>query len=176
MAGPYALYLGKLAPNKGTAHLVDIAERAELDWPLVIAGDGPERDAIAADARAIRSRHPAGRLGRSGERPRPGWPTPSMLIFPSRGPESLSRVLIEASALGVPIAAMNTGGTPDIVEHERDGPALDTPEGSPRTCGGCAATTELRRGSARRAIGARRRARSTPPATIARGSSSSIAS
>ena len=44
-----------------------------------------------------------------------------MLIFPSRGPESLSRVLIEASALGVPIAAMNTGGTPDIVIHEQTG-------------------------------------------------------
>jgi glycosyltransferase involved in cell wall biosynthesis len=44
-----------------------------------------------------------------------------MLIFPSRGPESLSRVLIEASALGVPIAAMNTGGTPDIVVHEETG-------------------------------------------------------
>jgi glycosyltransferase involved in cell wall biosynthesis len=38
-----------------------------------------------------------------------------MLIFPSRGPESLSRVLLEASALGVPIAAMNTGGTPDVI-------------------------------------------------------------
>jgi glycosyltransferase involved in cell wall biosynthesis len=44
-----------------------------------------------------------------------------MLIFPSRGPESLSRVLIEASALGIPIAAMNTGGTADIVEDEITG-------------------------------------------------------
>ncbi len=44
-----------------------------------------------------------------------------MLIFPSRGPESLSRVLLEASALGVPIAAMNTGGTPDIIAHEDTG-------------------------------------------------------
>jgi glycogen(starch) synthase len=44
-----------------------------------------------------------------------------MLIFPSRGPESLSRVLIEASALGVPIAAMLTGGTADIVEDEVTG-------------------------------------------------------
>ena len=44
--GPYALYLGKLAPNKGTSHLVRVIERAELDWPLVIAGDGPERHSI----------------------------------------------------------------------------------------------------------------------------------
>ena len=43
------------------------------------------------------------------------------LVFPSRGPESLSRVLLEAGALGVPMAAMDTGGTGDIVEHERTG-------------------------------------------------------
>jgi glycogen(starch) synthase len=45
----------------------------------------------------------------------------AMLIFPSRGPESLSRVLIEASALGIPIAAMRTGGTGDIVIHDQTG-------------------------------------------------------
>ena len=37
------------------------------------------------------------------------------LIFPSSWPEPLSRVLLEASALSRPIAAMNTGGTADIV-------------------------------------------------------------
>ena len=51
-----------------------------------------------------------------------------MLIFPSRGPESLSRVLIEASALGVPIAAMNTGGTADIVIDDETGLLSETPE------------------------------------------------
>jgi glycogen synthase len=45
-----------------------------------------------------------------------GWlAAASVLVFPSHGPESLSRVLLEASALGVPIAAMDTGGTRDIV-------------------------------------------------------------
>jgi len=39
----------------------------------------------------------------------------TMLAFPSYGPESLSRVLVEAAALGVPIAAMDTGGTRDIL-------------------------------------------------------------
>ena len=52
-----------------------------------------------------------------------------MLIFPSRGPESLSRVLIEASALGVPIAAMDTGGTRDIVEPGVTGLLSTSPEG-----------------------------------------------
>ena len=52
-----------------------------------------------------------------------------MLIFTSRSPESLSRVLLEASALGVPIAAMNTGGTRDIVTHGETGLLSSTPSG-----------------------------------------------
>jgi glycosyltransferase involved in cell wall biosynthesis len=40
----------------------------------------------------------------------------TLLAFPSFGPESLSRVLLEAAALGVPIAAMETGGTRDIIQ------------------------------------------------------------
>jgi len=112
---PYALYLGKLAPNKGTNVLVDVITRADLPWTLVVAGDGPGRAALERDARASRrdveftgwvDKETAARLLGGA----------SMLIFPSRGPESLSRVLLEASALGVPIAAMDTGGTRDIIE------------------------------------------------------------
>ncbi len=100
-AGPYALYLGKLAPNKGTRHLVRVIERAALDWPVIIAGDGPERESIAREAsqsgRAIRL------VGWVDQRAAAAWMAhASLLIFPSRGPESLSRVLIEASALGDP--------------------------------------------------------------------------
>jgi glycosyltransferase involved in cell wall biosynthesis len=128
LTGPYALYVGKLAPNKGTGHLVAIAERAALDWPLVVAGDGPDRRTIAAQAaRSNRDVRLTGWLDRD-ETTR--WLAhASMLVFPSRGPESLSRVLLEAAALGVPIAAMNTGGTADIIEHGRTGLLSDTPAG-----------------------------------------------
>jgi len=124
----YALYLGKLAPNKGTSVLVDVVRQADLDWPLVIAGDGPDRPelerAAKASGRAIEfkgwiDRDEATRL----------LANASMLIFPSRGPESLSRVLLEASALGIPIAAMDTGGTRDIVEHDVTGLLSNSPEG-----------------------------------------------
>jgi glycosyltransferase involved in cell wall biosynthesis len=123
----YALYVGKLAPNKGTSHLVDVVVRADLDWPLIVVGDGPDRSALEAAAKA------------SGRRVEfTGWQDrdeatrllagAAMLIFPSRGPESLSRVLVEASALGVPIAAMDTGGTRDIVEPGVTGLLSTSPE------------------------------------------------
>ncbi len=126
IAAPYALYLGKLAPNKGTSHLLDVAERAGLPWPLVIAGDGPDRPALEAAART--SRRDVRFAGWVDRDAATAWLAhAAALVFTSRGPESLSRVLIEASALGIPIAAMNTGGTPDIVEHEVSGLLSRTP-------------------------------------------------
>jgi glycogen synthase len=163
---PYALYLGKLAPNKGTSHLVRVTERAQLDWPLIVAGDGPERGAIeAAAGRSTRQIRLLGWVDQ--EQTASLLAGAALLIFPSRGPESLSRVLIEASALGVPIAAMNTGGTPDIVVHEETGLLSRTPEGLAEDVRRLRSDPALR---ARLGEGARRRAESMfdAPTVIAR--------
>jgi glycosyltransferase involved in cell wall biosynthesis len=126
--GRYVLYCGKLEINKGADLIVPVAKAARLACPLVIVGDGRLRGAIEADARE------AGiELQMLGWQPRPqalAWMRhAAALVFPSRGPESLSRVLLEASALGVPTAAMNTGGTEDIIEHERTGLLSSTSQG-----------------------------------------------
>jgi glycosyltransferase involved in cell wall biosynthesis len=113
---PYAIFVGKLEQNKGTGFLMPAIERAGLSWPLVVVGDGRERGALEADARRLnRDVRFLGWL----DRPRVvAWLAhASLLVFPSYGPESLSRVLLEAAAIGVPIAAMKTGGTGDIIEH-----------------------------------------------------------
>lgn len=114
---PYALFVGKLEPNKGAGLLVDVAARAGLRMPLVVVGDGRLRGDLERRA----GREPAVDLRVQGWLPRDevlAWMRhASVLVFPSRGPESLSRVLLEAAALGVPIAAMNTGGTRDIVSN-----------------------------------------------------------
>jgi glycosyltransferase involved in cell wall biosynthesis len=120
MPDPYALYVGKLAVNKGTDLLIDAIVEADLDWPLVIVGDGPDHAKLAAAAR--RSGRDVRFKGWLDAAATAAWIAHAgMLIFPSRGPESLSRVLIEASALGIPIAAMLTGGTADIIEDEITG-------------------------------------------------------
>jgi glycogen synthase len=120
LEGPYLLYSGKLEINKGADLLVRVARDGAPRLPLVIVGDGQLRSTIEADARA------AGLEVRvTGWLPREDalrWVGhAAALVFPSRGPESLSRVLLEAAALGIPIAAMDTGGTSDIVRHEETG-------------------------------------------------------
>jgi len=125
MAEPYALFVGKLARNKGVASLVDVANKANLQMPLVVIGDGPERAAIEQGAAAARCNVTL--LGWLDRADVFKWLAhAALLIFPSTWPEPLSRVLIEASALSVPIAAMNTGGTPDIISDEETGLLADS--------------------------------------------------
>lgn len=120
IAEPYALFVGKLARNKGVDSLVGVADRAALDLPLVVVGDGPERAALAASAG--RSNRDVRLMGWLDRKEVFRWlHHASFLIFPSNCPETLSRVLIEASALSIPIAAMDTGGTPDIIVDEETG-------------------------------------------------------
>ena len=120
IAEPYALFVGKLAKNKGANLLGDLLTRARLDIPLVVIGEGPERGTVErAAAAAGRKLRMLGWLDRREVFRWLGHAT--VLVFPSNWPEPLSRVLIEASALSVPIAAMNTGGTPDIIVDEETG-------------------------------------------------------
>jgi glycosyltransferase involved in cell wall biosynthesis len=125
--GPYAIFVGKLEQNKGADFLLPAVDRAGLRWPLVVVGDGARRAALEAEAR--RRNRDVRFLGWL-ERPRVmAWLAhASLLVFPSYGPESLSRVLLEAAAIGVPIAAMKTGGTGDILEHEVSGLLSSSPE------------------------------------------------
>ena len=127
MDTPYAVFVGKLASNKGSGLLPAVIDRADLPWPLVVVGDGPERPALEA---ATRDRKPTVHF--TGWLPQESvwrWvANADLLIFPSRGPESLSRVLLEAGALGVAIAAMNTGGTDDILTHETSALLSTEPE------------------------------------------------
>jgi glycogen synthase len=121
----FLLFAGKLEHNKG-AHLLPAALLAARDSgadlpPLVIAGAGELESSLRAELTTHGLAHQfAGgwvehdevlRLMRHAE----------VLLFPSAWGEPLSRVLLEASAAGACIAAIETGGTGDIIEHESSG-------------------------------------------------------
>ncbi len=127
-ADPYVLYAGKLAPNKGVQYLLPALDAAPITWPLVVVGDGPLRASLEADA-GRRGRHVQWLGWRDRSEVIALMRGASLLAFPSYGPESLSRVLIEASALGLPIAAMDTGGTADILTHDVTALLSTTPGG-----------------------------------------------
>ncbi len=113
----FVLYVGKLERNKGAHLLSDIVRQAGAalrNHTLVVAGNGPLREALEHAARAAQvqvrfldwiDHDEVLRL----------MARCDLLLFPSAWGEPLSRVLLEACACGAPILAMPTGGTPDII-------------------------------------------------------------
>lgn len=101
---PIAFAAGRLAPVKGYPVLVDALPQAP-EWHLVIAGDGSERDALAARAQALGV---ADRLHLLGRVPGPvAWALmrcADAYVQPSRA-EGLSLALLEAFAMGAVVAA-----------------------------------------------------------------------
>jgi glycogen(starch) synthase len=110
----FLLFVGKLEENKGARLLVPAVAAARTGLPLVVLGEGSLAHALKFEAatanvtlilRGWAEREDVLRaLGRA-----------TALVFPSLWPEPLSRVLLEALALGTPVAAMETGGTREIL-------------------------------------------------------------
>jgi glycosyltransferase involved in cell wall biosynthesis len=111
---------------------------------VVVVGDGGQRAAVEAEAERAGVRVTVtGWLRREQAL---GWVAGArFLVFPSHGPESLSRVLLESGALGVPAAAMDTGGTSDIIVDEQTGLLSATPAQLARDLARLASDEDLRR-------------------------------
>ncbi|HEX6737581.1 MAG TPA: glycosyltransferase family 4 protein [Vicinamibacteria bacterium] len=116
----FLLFVGTLEDNKGARLLVPAVAAAGTALPLVVLGEGSLAHTVKFDAasagvtlvlRGWAEREDVLRtLARA-----------TALVFPSLWPEPLSRVLLEALALGVPIAAMDTGGSREILEPDGAG-------------------------------------------------------
>jgi glycosyltransferase involved in cell wall biosynthesis len=109
--GGYALVVSRLAPEKGVDVAIDACRAAGV--PLVIAGDGPEHDALRARAgdRDVRF---VGRVDDVGlDRLRAGA---ALAIVPSRSAETFGMAAAEAMAARVPVVASRIGALPELVE------------------------------------------------------------
>ena len=117
--GGYALFVGRLAPEKGTETMLAAWDRLGTRIPLKIVGDGPLRDRVVEAAarqsnvewlghRPVEDVHAL--MGKA-----------DMLVFPSQWYETFGRVAAEAFAAGTPVIAANIGAVAELVEHGRTG-------------------------------------------------------
>lgn len=115
----YALFVGRLSPEKGVRLLLRAWERLGHDVPLKIVGDGP----LAVDVARATQRMPGVEwLGRR---------TPSevydlmgqaaFLVFPSEWYEGLPLTAVESFAKGTPIVAADLGAMSTVVRHRHTG-------------------------------------------------------
>lgn len=118
-AGGYALFVGRLAPEKGVATLLAAWERLNGRVPLKIVGDGPEAPRVTAAAQRLPGLEWLGRRSTDDVYTLMGEAT--ALVFPSEWYETFGRVAAEAFARGTPVIAADLGAMAELVEHGRTG-------------------------------------------------------
>jgi glycosyltransferase involved in cell wall biosynthesis len=115
----FALFVGRLSPEKGIATLLDAWSSIGGDLPLRIAGEGPMENEVRQACQTNPAISWLGRLTRPAviEQMKRAW----VLVFPSIWYESLPLTVIEAFATGLPVIAGNLGSMAELVEDGRTG-------------------------------------------------------
>ena len=120
-SGAYALFVGRLYPEKRVATLLEAWHRLQVGIPLCIVGGGPQRAALEAHARQAEIVD-ARFLG-----PLPRDETMALikrawcLIFTSEWYENFPVTIIEAFACGVPVICSRLGAMQEMVADGRTG-------------------------------------------------------
>ena len=117
----YALYAGRLTPEKGVGTLLRAWALLENPVPLRIVGDGPIRAVLEAQRERfnLSDVHFEGWL--SQEKLRSAMKRAAFLIFPSEWCEPFGLTIVEAFACGVPVIASRLNPITEMIEEEKTG-------------------------------------------------------
>jgi glycosyltransferase involved in cell wall biosynthesis len=120
-SGQYALFVGRLSPEKGIGTLLAAWKLLAKGISLIIVGDGPLSARLAVEATQLGLNNVSfrGRLRRA--ETLQAIKGASFLILPSGCYENFPMSIVEAFACGVPVVCSRLGAMEEIVAHGRTG-------------------------------------------------------
>lgn len=126
ISGPFVLFVGRLAPNKGLADLLPAFRALQRDDPaahLVLVGeDGGMRASLEARVRGLGLDARVHFLGHVPDESllAAAYREATFTVLPSEY-EAFGLVLLESLAQGTPVIASRVGGIPEFIEDGRSG-------------------------------------------------------
>jgi len=120
-AGDYALFVGRLSPEKGVSTLLAAWSRLGPSIPLVIAGDGPLRPRLEAEVAKNNLRQVSFRGRLNPSETRAAMKQARFLVLPSLWYEGFPMVMAESLACGTPVLGSRLGAIEEIITDGRTG-------------------------------------------------------
>lgn len=117
--GGYAIFVGRLSPEKGVGTLLKVWSLLEGRVALKVVGDGPLRPLIEEAAMRVTGVSYLG--ARSPEEVYALVGEAAFLVFPSEWYETFGRVAVEAFAMGTPVLAAGLGAVGEVTIPGRTG-------------------------------------------------------
>jgi len=117
--GEYALFVGRLAQEKGIQTLLRAWETLQSKVPLKIVGDGPLAPLVREASSHFEAIEWLGLKDISEVYELMG--SAMLLVMPSEWYETFGRVVVEAFAKGTPVIAANIGAISELVDSYRTG-------------------------------------------------------
>jgi len=115
----FALFVGRLSPEKGIKTLLAAWNSKKIPLPLKIIGDGPMINEVRSSAASNISVEYLG--AQLPEAVYNEMARARLLVFPSEWFETFGRTMIEAFAQGTPVLAADLGGVREIVKEGKTG-------------------------------------------------------
>lgn len=118
--GDYALYFGRLIDEKGVDVLLEAARVIE-SVPVVIVGDGPDREKLQQRAADLDIRNVSFLGAKWGNELDEILSSCRFVVVPSLWHENFPYVILQSFAMGKPVVGTDRGGIPELVAHEERG-------------------------------------------------------
>lgn len=115
--------LSRLDPEKGVFDFLKVVAPLLSDnpsWKILIAGEGKERKNIEQLIQKDSLANQVRLLGFVSNLDQ-FFSKISVLVYPSKTPESFGVAVLEGLARGIPVAGSRIGALPEIIEHEKSG-------------------------------------------------------
>src|SRR5450759_1776919 len=119
--GEYALFIGRLSPEKGVSTLLQAWEQLPEHCALHIVGDGPEREGLEAQARQRRLAAITFRGLLSREETIAAVKRARFLVLPSKCYENFPMSIAESFACGTPVVCSRLGALQEVVVDNHTG-------------------------------------------------------
>ena len=120
-AGDYALFVGRLSPEKGMSTLLEAWKKLPQGYQLHVVGEGDENRGLLAEARQHGLSNITFRGPLSRQETIAALKNARFLIMPSLWYETFGMVIVEAFACGVPVLCSKLGAMEEIVRNQHTG-------------------------------------------------------